>query len=321
MSRSNLVFAIKLILGIGLVYLLLSQKDVWQGATTLLSGLSLPGVVVVMLIPIPLVWASCLKWRLLLRYRDCIVGLPSLMRYYTIGYFFNNFLPSSVGGDLARSYLVGRRIGSQAESFAAVFLERLTGLLTLVALAVIGFAATPSLHDDLLVAGSIAIMAGGCLFLLAMIWLPDRLTGPLKEKACKHRRTARLVERIEEMRTALASFWSAPGIVLQSFAYSMLYHLLTVANIFITARVLGIDLDLVSLWAVAPIILVIAALPTTPGGIGVWEWAFSVLLLPIGTELEHGLAVALLLRAQLLVTSLLGAVFYVFDGRGRLREV
>lgn len=320
MNRSRLAFAIKLFLGVGLVVLLLSRKDVWQGATSLLAGLSPLGVLLVLLIPVPLVWASCLKWRLLLRYRGGDVGLPSLMRYYVMGYFFNNFLPSSLGGDLARSYLVGRRIGSQAESFAAVFLERLTGLLTLVGLAVIGFLATPSLHDDLLVSGSIAIMAGGCLVLVAIIWVPDRLAAPLKRTAQKHRHGARLVDKVEQMRSALASFWTAPGIVLQCFAYSLLYHLLTVANIYITARVLGLHLDLVSLWAVAPIILVIAALPTTPGGIGVWEWAFSVLLLPIGTELEHGLAVALLLRVQLLVTSMLGALLYLFDGRRRLSE-
>lgn len=320
MNRSNLAFSIKLVLGLGLVLLLVSQKDVWHGAISLLTGLSPQGVALVLLIPLPLVWASCLKWRLLLRYRGCDIGLPRLMRYYVIGYFFNNFLPSSVGGDLARSYLVGRQIGSQAESIAAVFLERLTGLLTLVGLAVIGFVATPSLHDDLLVSGSIAIMAGGCSALLALIWLPGWMTAPLASKARRYRRAARLVDKIDAMRTALASFWTRPGIVLQSFAYSLLYHLLTVANIYITARVLGINLDLVSLWAVAPIILVIAALPTTPGGIGVWEWAFSVLLLPIGTEPEHGLAVALLLRVQLLVTSLLGAALYAVDGRGHPRE-
>ncbi|KAA8610035.1 lysylphosphatidylglycerol synthase transmembrane domain-containing protein [Salipiger aestuarii] len=320
MNRSRLAFSIKLILGIGLVLLLLSRKDVWQGATSLLTGLSPLGLAIVLVIPVPLIWASCLKWRVLLRYRACAIGLPSLMRYYVMGYFFNNFMPSSLGGDLARSYMVGRRIGSQAESFAAVLLERLTGLLTLVALAVIGFLATPSIHDDLLVSGSIAIIAGGCLALVAVIWSPERLTAPLKRKAKKHPHGARLVERLDQMRTALASFWTTPGIVFQSFAYSLLYHLLTVANIYITARVLGLHLDLVSLWAVAPIILIIAALPTTPGGIGVWEWAFSVLLLPVGAELEHGLAVALLLRAQLLATSMLGAALYVLDGVQRLRE-
>jgi len=66
---------------------------------------------------------------------------------------------------------------------------------------------------------------------------------------------------------------------------------------------------------VTPIILVISTLPTTPGSLGVWEWAYSVLLLPIGAQLEHGLAIALLLRGQLLITSLVGGVLHLFEAR------
>jgi hypothetical protein len=47
-----------------------------------------------------------------------------------IGFFFNNFMPSSLGGDIVKGYYVGKSTGSKAKAYIAVFLDRLTGLFT-----------------------------------------------------------------------------------------------------------------------------------------------------------------------------------------------
>ncbi|MBM7068064.1 lysylphosphatidylglycerol synthase transmembrane domain-containing protein [Actibacterium sp. 188UL27-1] len=315
MTKSQLFFAAKLLLGFALIAVLLMQGDVLQQTLQVLSQLDLIGVALVLLMPIPLVWASCIKWQLLLNYRDIRVGLAPLMRFYTVGYFFNNFLPSSLGGDAARSYLVGKRIGSQTESLAAVVLERLTGLVTLVALAFIGFVATPAIHGDVLVTGSLTILGVGCVVLMALIWAPQRLVGPLETGLVRVPLVGKVVAKLSQMRAAMQTFWGAPRVVGLSLLYSFGYHALTVVNVYVAARVLGIEVSFIGLCAVTPIILVIAALPTTPGSIGVWEWAYSVLLLPIGAELEQGLAIALVLRGQLLFASLVGGVLYLAERR------
>ncbi len=45
-----------------------------------------------------------------------------------IGMFFNNFLPTSIGGDLVKAYYATKRSEKKLESFSAVFLDRLFGL-------------------------------------------------------------------------------------------------------------------------------------------------------------------------------------------------
>ncbi|MEO1308389.1 MAG: lysylphosphatidylglycerol synthase transmembrane domain-containing protein [Pseudomonadota bacterium] len=315
MTKSNLIFLAKLVFGLILIVVLLLQGDVLSDTLAVLAQLDALGILLVLLMPIPLVWASCVKWQLLLRYRDIEVGLGPLMRFYTVGYFFNNFLPSSLGGDAARSYLVGKRIGSQTESLAAVILERLTGLVTLVALAFIGYIATPAIHDDVLVTGSLAILGAGCGVLIGLIWAPARLVRPVETRLVKVPVVGKVVAKLSQMRDAMQSFWAEPKVVGLTALYSFGYHALTVVNVYVAARVLGIDVSFIGLCAVTPIILVIAALPTTPGSIGVWEWAYSVLLLPIGAALEQGLAIALVLRGQLLFTSLVGGVLYLAERR------
>lgn len=237
------------------------------------------------------------------------------MKYYTIGFFFSNFLPSNIGGDAARSYLVGENIGSQSESLAAVVLERLSGLFTLVALAVLGFALTPEVHDDLLVVGSILILAAGCITIGVVLWAPSFLIAPIETRIAKLPLLGRVMALFIKMRLAMQDFWKAPKVVWLTLFYSLGFHALTILNVYVSALVLGIDIHFIHLCAVTPIILAIAALPTTPGGLGVWEWVYSILLLPIGATFEEGLAIALVLRGQHLFASMLGGGLYILEKR------
>lgn len=316
MRTKGLIFFLKLLFGLVLLAVLLLHGNTFPETAAVLGQLDMAGLVLVLLVPVPLIWASALKWKLLLTYRGVNVGIGSLMRYYTVGYWFNNFLPSSLGGDAARSYLVGKRIGSQLESMAAVVLERLTGLVTLVALALLGFLATPRIHDDPVVVISLAIMAGGCLMLSLIIWFPGEARWlNVGTVLLRFGWIRRLAGAARSMRAAMQSVWDQPRVIGLAAAYSLAYHALTIVNVFVAALVMGIEVNFAGLCAVTPIILVLAALPSTPGSIGVWEWAYSVLLMPIGAELEQGLAIALVLRGQLLFTSLVGGVLYVAEKR------
>ena len=66
--------------------------------------------VALLLISFALIWISCAKWGLFLRDRGVRLSQARLFGLYLIGFFFNNFLPSSIGGDGVRAYLVGREI-------------------------------------------------------------------------------------------------------------------------------------------------------------------------------------------------------------------
>src|SRR5262249_45042449 len=56
---------------------------------------------------------------------------------------FNLMLPTSVGGDVVRAYYVNGQSGRRLAAFASVFLDRLNGLLVLVALACLAVTFAP----------------------------------------------------------------------------------------------------------------------------------------------------------------------------------
>jgi glycosyltransferase 2 family protein len=121
----------------------------------------------------PLLGASCMKWRLFLRERGVVIGFHRLFRLYLVGSFFNNFLPSMVGGDLVRAYVLGKQIESHTHSLASVFLERFAGMIALVSLATASFLFNSELRQEPVVVISIGIMGSACLILVAAVWNPE----------------------------------------------------------------------------------------------------------------------------------------------------
>ncbi|MBW6469371.1 MAG: flippase-like domain-containing protein, partial [Coriobacteriia bacterium] len=81
---------------------------------------------------------SAYKWLLLLRARGYSVGIVRLTRHYLVGLFFNNFLPTSVGGDVVRAWDVGKDLDDAPGGAASVIAERLIASLGLGLTAALG---------------------------------------------------------------------------------------------------------------------------------------------------------------------------------------
>lgn len=312
--RSRLLFAGKLALGLGLLAWLLLWDDNWIKVLDLFVAVRPIYLIPFIAISFVLIGISCLKWRLFLRDQNSSITFYRLFGLYLIGFFFNNFLPSNFGGDVARAYYLGKQIVSHTQSLASVFLERLTGLIALVFLAFVAYAVTPDFRQGELVSVSIGVLAAGCGAAVVALWHPSLIRtvlGPLE----RFKVFDRLITKLYKFHDHIIYFKSKPDLVTKAMGYSFLFHICTAINVYLAALVLGVELSLLRLMVVTPIILVIASLPLTPNSLGVWEWAFSVYLIPAGAELEQGLAVALLLRAKTLVLSLAGGVLYLAEDR------
>ena len=144
--RSLVITALKGTVSIALLWLLFSRVDIarlWsvaRNASTswLLSALALYCV---------MIFASAWRWGLLLRAQHLVFSFRTLISSFLVATFFNNFLPSNIGGDVIRIADTAPAAGSKTLATTVVLLDRGIGLLGLVLMAAIGATVGPRFGD------------------------------------------------------------------------------------------------------------------------------------------------------------------------------
>ena len=274
-----------------------------KALVTLLLSVKFVPTLLLFLFSFVLLSLSVLKWRYLIMAFGRRVPITTLFSLYLVGYFVNSFLPSQVGGDIARSVSLSKSVGRK-ESFAATLLERYTGLLAMLFLALVSVSLGhgPGYVLSLIVLGFCGIIGVGTgLVLSSASWRVLSRFMP----SSKLRTTA------TTFRDALLSVALQPKVVVITMLFSVLFHLCTAVNTLIAAYAIGWDsASFASILIVLPFILLVGALPLTPSGIGVQEGAFFFFLTQIGASPSHALCIAALLRVKVLFVGIIGGLVW-----------
>lgn len=117
---------------LALLIYVVDLKQLWLA----LSQLTIPILLLLFSITLLLIYTSCLKWKIFLEALGSDVSVFKLIKFYIVGYFINLIIPSYVGGDAVRSWYAGKEVG-QHEAAAATILERYTGFVAMVTLALL----------------------------------------------------------------------------------------------------------------------------------------------------------------------------------------
>lgn len=266
--------------------------------------------------------ASSLRWQLLSGPLGFRASFGRFVGMYHIGMFFNLVLPTSVGGDVVRAYyLAGVQHdaagGRRTHAVLSVFLDRLNGLVLLVALA--GFAAMFSpvvLPSWVYVAVGVAVagLVGGVVFLFAggvvLQTVLRRYPGLLRSK---------YVAVLGRLLLAAQIYRRHPGTLLAASALSLVVQALNVVLVWCIGVGLGLDVPLVCYGVVVPLTALLTLLPLSVNGIGLREAGFAVLLAPLGVAAAPAATLGLLQFLATVACSLVGLGFYLFGRYPRYR--
>ena len=307
-------FISKMGLSIFLLIMLIFWKDNGHKALDLFWDFNWQFLLPLLSLTLIMAWVSCLKWNLFLRERGINVTIVRLIGLYIIGYFFNNFFPSMVGGDFTRIYLLGRQINSKSKSAASVFLERFTGLIALLFLALIFSLLNLKLLYNPVIGLSIGFLGLICITILVFFFYPS-LIGLLSKKlgSMNIPNLKRFFSKIQQVYNDIAFFRDRPKTFIVAMNYSFIFHMLTSVNAYICCLSLGCNVSFLTIAVITPIILLVNNIPVSFNNIGWWEWSFSVLFMDVGMGAELGLAVALILRGITFIFSVVGGVLFLFE--------
>lgn len=192
-----------------------------------------------------------------------------------IGLFFNNVLPGSISGDLARiNYLYRHTNGSPIEGTLSVVVDRVIGLLgVFYLLDLVGFVSLNEIYvGHYLYLEWLIKVCFGISFILtsiifSLIFLPDRLY----QYVSLHHWPI-----MADLAKALRVYKRSPFTILECIFASMLTQLIIAVVIALVAYALGFHTLLFYHFTIASLVTqLVNLIPLSPGGLGVGEAAFA----------------------------------------------
>jgi len=255
----------------------------------------------------PVAGSTCSAWR----WRSLLRGLGSersfwrLMALLHVGFFFNNFLPTSVGGDVVRAHYASGKDLTRGASYGAVLVERLVGVVALAGVTAV-IAAT-------------ALLTGGSALPRELLWtvLAVATTGTtmgcLLFGSTGWRRMVglewRLGGRLMGVERALKTLQKRE-VWLPLFVASVALQVVVLVFYLACARAVHAAVPTLEVLTVVPVSIVAAMLPVTLNGLGVREGVFVGLLTATGADPDRAGATALLALVITTCFAVLGGLFY-----------
>src|SRR5262249_57193363 len=89
-----------------------------------------------------MIFISAWRWYVLLKAQHIAVPFGTVVQSYLVATFFNNFLPSNIGGDVVRIRDTAPHAGSKTLATTIVLVDRGIGLLGLIFVAAVGATVT-----------------------------------------------------------------------------------------------------------------------------------------------------------------------------------
>jgi hypothetical protein len=229
------------------------------------------------------------------------------IRFTAIAAFFNQALPSTVGGDAMRVWLLGRAERHWKLAIYSVVVDRVVGVGFL---AVVVAACLPWSLDLIAApegrAAVFAIGLGGVAGLVVGLALGFVRPG---ERLARLRLVRFAFEIAAAARRVLIDRRRGIGIAL----VSILIHLLTVAAAWCLARAIAITPNALNMLILIPPVMLISMIPVSIGGWGIREGAMVVAFGYAGIEPSQALAVSVLLGASTLVIGIVGGAIWLSE--------
>ena len=311
-TRSLLISVLKAAVSVALLWVLFSRVDVarlWSVA----RHASAPWLALALALYLCMVLTSAWRWGLLLEAQGLKFPFRTLTGSFLVATFFNNFLPSNIGGDVIRIADTAPAAGSKTLATTVVLIDRGIGLLGLVLMAAIGASAGRRLGDGAgggLGAGMLWAGFGvATMIATPALLMPHGLARLLQPLRVLHPEW--VDERIDRLTGALARFREAPAALAGCFAGAVLVQTLLVTFYLAIAHSMRIPVGFTELAVIVPVSFIVQMIPVSMNGFGVREATFGFYFTRLGLPLESALLVSFMGAALIMVFSLSGGVTYM----------
>jgi uncharacterized protein (TIRG00374 family) len=308
MSNSSLkkwlLFLLKATVTVGLIWFVVHGIDLAETKRHMVS-IEWSTIVLVLLLLAAQTVLGAMRWRILMRLFDKVLALSTTVRIYFEGVFFNQVLPSTVGGDGIRIYRVYRLGLPFGSAFNGVLLDRVAGFMSLILLVVV---AQPLLrqridNEQALLAflGIMVLGVAAIVALLALASLPQRFS------------SLRIIRGMMNLSVGCREMLKSVRIAAPVMGFSLIGHVGMVFSIYLIAMDIGLRVSFVDCLIIVPSVMLLATVPISIAGWGVREGAMVAAFGLLGAPQSAVAALSLSFGLCLIVVGLPGGVLWFLN--------
>ena len=265
------------------------------------------------------------RWSLLLRIQGINIGFWLAFRLHLLGVFYNNCLPTSIGGDLLRAWYVTTHTEKKLEAALSVFVDRIIGLIGMVIMAFCCYWFIPedapkqrltfSFNLDLLqrlneYKWPFAIV-GIILACVLLAFISNTRSRNLLAKTFGVFRK-RGQEVLGKIHKAIRIYCRKKLALALALILTFCCQGVFILGMWLIGREIGINVHIKYYFVFFPIAWLLGALPISIGALGIWEGTLKLLFSKVAIGLSEQLsALALSHRIIWLFGSLPGVVIHL----------
>lgn len=255
-------------------------------------------------------YVSAHRWRVLLKAQSVDATISFLIKSCLVGVFFNNFLPSTIGGDAVRAYDSWRVGKSKVGAVVVIFLDRLLGIVALMLFALGALVLSKDLTANLAFPQVWMLVGlGGVLLVVFIIFMPPQQLFAFIPRI-KMPFLRRLHSILDTVSHALLAFQDRKDMLVRALGLSLILQANVVIHYYLIAKALDFPVPLHNFFLIIPLAIVVMMIPVSINAIGIRENAFVFLFATFGVSTAEAIALAWLAYGFVILQGLIGGMVY-----------
>lgn len=275
-----------------------------------ISKISWSSLLGVFLLFIFITFVLSIRWKIVSSPFQRKISLWYFFKYFLYSYFFNNFLPSSIGGDIVRALKIMNHLNERSHGFASVLVDRLLGILATLTYASVGLFFTAHYFKSnkiIYLAILFAAVVGFLMYVLFNYRFYQKIKGRL-EKIHFFKVGERIIKLIESIHI----FKANKQVLLYGYILSLLAQGLMVILNYLLAVSMGYKPSLEYMFFAIPVSFMVALFPSI-NGIGVRDWSYVVLFQKVHIPVAAAVSLSFLVLSIQIFLSLFGGIMWIFE--------
>ena len=305
MTRKKLMYILKFVVSITLIYFLIKKVGVAQ-FTEDLKNLNLYYLFWAFLFNFISTLIQAERLRIIVNGQSIKMNYLKAYKFNLISTFFGIFLPTVIGGDVVKMALLSSHSGKRAVSIGVVTIDRVIGTYALVVVALIGGIVGRKYLTNNIVLYTVDAFIIAFLTLLTLnikgIW--ENLWKFIEPKFGKK------ISSINTFVHTLQSYSIFNSYFLKAFIWSLFFYMAIVTSSYFVSLSLGLIINPLVFFVFVPLLSLASMAPISISGIGVREGVSVVFFSTMGISSSLGVLLSFIPFVLKMIMGFVGGIIY-----------